>query len=74
MSLRLPLMLEKLKERFFPTEHTAICAICDTEAKEKDGAYTLEYDDSGAFFVCDHCSEELNDEGIRYEDYPQSDY
>lgn len=52
------------------TKQRAMCVLCNTEYNEDEGSYSLEYDESGAWFVCNYCAAQED----KYENYEESDY
>ena len=68
-------------------EPTAVCCYCDKELPESQGTYSIQYDESGAFFICNECAKHEDAVYARflsgepeskrfeeqYEDYEESD-
>lgn len=39
-------------------ELKAQCCICEKEFPESQGSWSIQYDESGAFFICSECAKE----------------
>lgn len=40
------------------TEQIALCCICEKEFPESQGTWSIQYDESGAFFICNECKKD----------------